>query len=109
MKKNMVKSLLLLSVFLTGCNELENSSYTPQQIKQAEEFCKKDNTTLSILIDKRVSGNYIKGMACKDSNESLYKLEVKYGKRETNNCGRQLPPCFETDYSKAYIEYKVNK
>lgn len=58
MKKYMVKSLLLLSIFLTGCGDLENSSYTPQQIKQAEEFCKNDNTTLSLLVDKRASGNW---------------------------------------------------
>lgn len=101
MKKNMVKSLLLLSFLLVGCNEDTNSKFTPKQVQEAKDFCEKDNTVLALQIAEGTDKTkYVVGLACKDQqNNVLYKLALKYPKVETMDCGRGIRPCIKTDYS----------
>lgn len=100
---------LLLLLCLTGCGD-ENSSYTPKQVQEAREFCKKDNTTLLVQEVSFSSGKYVKGLACSDDKGRLYKLTVIYPKRETNDCGRMSSPCFRTDYSaQGTIDYVISE
>lgn len=107
MKKNTV--LISCILLIGGCTDSENSSFTPSQVLQANEVCKKDNTTLQLLVDEHQSGKYVKGLACKDTNGMLYKLEAKYGLVETNDCGRGPRPCMRTDYLQPLgIGYKIN-
>ena len=100
---------LLLLLCLTGCGD-ENSSYTPKQVQEAREFCEKDNTTLWVQEVSFSSGKYVKGLACKDSSNNLYVLNIKYPKKEsTTDCGRGPNPCMVPDYSATgTIIYKVS-
>lgn len=103
-----VKSLLLLSL-LTGCNIEPNSVYTPRQVQEASDFCKKDNTTLWTQISEFSTGKFVVGLACKDSKDNLYNLTIKYPKKESMDCGMRSNPCMVTDYSvPGTIRYKIN-
>lgn len=104
-----VKSLLLLSLLLAGCTE-PNSVYTPRQVQEASDFCKKDNTTLWTQVSESSTGKFVVGLACKDSKDNLYKLTIKYPRKEsTTDCGRGPNPCMVTDYSATgTIIYKVS-
>jgi hypothetical protein len=104
-----VKSLLLISLLLAGCTE-PNSVYTPRQVQEASDFCKKDNTTLWTQVSEFSTGKFVVGLACKDSKDNLYKLTIDYPRKEsTTDCGRGPNPCMVTDYSApGTIRYQIN-
>lgn len=106
-----VKSLLLFSLLLAGCTE-PNSVYTPRQVQEASDFCKKDNTTLWTQVLEFSTGKFVVGLACRDSKDNLYKLTIGYPKKESTSstdCGRGPNPCMVTDYSATgTIRYLIN-
>lgn len=104
-----VKSLLLFSLLLAGCTE-PNSVYTPRQVQEASDFCKKDNTTLWTQVSKFPTGKFVVGLACKDSKDNLYKLTIAYPRKEsTTDCGKGPNPCMVIDYSApGTIRYLIN-